>query len=59
MTRYFKRYIDSDKEVEISRDKAVEHLGRVYKYPKRILRRLPLNWNIKVGWCYYKKVDTK
>lgn len=59
MTRYFKQYIGSNKEVEISRDKALEHIGRVYTYPKRVLRVLPEGYQIKVAWAYYKKVNTK
>lgn len=59
MTRYFKQYIDSTKEVEISKAKAIKGLSLVYKHPKRVLRVLPLGYTIKVGWAYYKKVKTK
>lgn len=59
MTRYFKQYTDSTKEVEISKAKAIEGLGLVYKHPKRVLRRLPLGWRISAGWVYYKKVRIK
>ena len=59
MTRYFKQYIDSTKEVEINKAKALEHIGRAYKHPKRILRVLPLGYNLRIGWAYYRKVETK
>ena len=59
MTRYFKQYIGSNKEVEISRDKAIEHIGKVYRCPKRVLRALPLGCQLKVNWAYYKKAVTK
>jgi len=59
MTRYFKQYIDSSNEIEIDKARALEHIGLVYKHPARVLRCLPLGWNIKVGWCYYKKAQTK
>lgn len=59
MTRYFKQYIDSTKDMEISKAKAIKGLGLVYKHPARVLRCLPLGWRISAGWCYYKKVKTK
>lgn len=59
MTRYFKQYIDSTKDVEINKAKTLEHIGRMYKYPKRILRILPVGYTIKIGWAYYRKVITK
>lgn len=59
MIRYFKRYIDSSKDVEIDKAKALEHLGRVYPHPKRVLRCLSLEYSLKIGWAYYKKVKTQ
>lgn len=59
MTRYFKRYIDSTNDIEINRAKTLEHIGRLYKHPKRVLRVLPLGYSLRVGWAYYKKVNTK
>ena len=59
MTRYFKTYIDSTKDIEISKDKALEHLGRVYRHPKRVLKILPVGLKLRVGWAYYQKARTK
>lgn len=59
MTRYFKTYINSTKDVEISKAKAIKGLGLVYEHPVRVLRCLPFNWRISAGWAYYRKVKTK
>lgn len=59
MTRYFKQYIDSTKDIEISKARAIEGLGLVYRHPARVLRYLPLGWRISAGWCLYMKARTK
>jgi len=59
MTRYFKRYINSAKDVEIDKAKAIKGLGLVYGHPARVLRCLPLGYCLRVNWAYYKKARTK
>lgn len=59
MIRYFKQYIDSDKDVEISKARTIKGLGLVYEDPKRVLRVLPLGYGLRVAWAYYRKVKTK
>lgn len=59
MTRYFKTYINSSKDIEISKARAIKGLGLVYRHPSRVLRCLPLGYGLRVGWAYYKKVKTK
>ena len=59
MTRYFKQYIDSTRDIEIDKARAIAHLGMKYQHPARVLKALPLGYIIRVGWCDYRKVKTK